>query len=59
LVDELAAIAANPQLRQLADNPNVSDAQVFDLITGVAVGCPIRTQLPAHGPRQRPSGRAA
>ena len=35
-VEELAAIAANPQLRQLADNPNVSDAQVFDLITGVA-----------------------
>jgi F-type H+-transporting ATPase subunit delta len=24
-VEELAAIAANPQLRQLADNPNVSD----------------------------------
>ena len=35
-VEELAAIAANSQLRQLADNPNVSDAQVFDLITGVA-----------------------
>ena len=32
----MAAIAANPQLRQLADNPNVSDAQVFDLVTGVA-----------------------
>ena len=35
-VEELAAIAANPQLRQLADNPNVSSTQVFDLITGVA-----------------------
>ncbi|WP_370680697.1 F0F1 ATP synthase subunit delta [Comamonas sp. GB3 AK4-5] len=35
-VEELAAIAANPQLRQLADNPNVSQTQVFDLITGVA-----------------------
>ena len=35
-VEELAAIAADPQLRQLADNPNVSDAQVFDLVTGVA-----------------------
>ena len=35
-VEELAAIAANPQLRQLADNPNVSKTQVFDLITGVA-----------------------
>ena len=35
-VEELAAIAANPQLRQLADNPNVTVTQVFDLITGVA-----------------------
>ena len=35
-VEELAAIAANPQLRQLADNPNVSKTQVFDLIAGVA-----------------------
>ena len=35
-VEELAAIAANPQLRQLAGNPNVSGTQVFDLITGVA-----------------------
>ena len=35
-VEELAAIAANPQLRQLADNPTVSKTQVFDLITGVA-----------------------
>ncbi|RAN67070.1 F0F1 ATP synthase subunit delta, partial [Bacillus sp. SRB_336] len=25
-VDELAAIAANPQLRQLADNPKVTDS---------------------------------
>jgi F-type H+-transporting ATPase subunit delta len=59
-VEELAAIAANPQLRQLADNPNVSDAQVFDLITGVA-----KSALPESarnflcGPRKRPSGRAA
>ena len=35
-VEELAAIAADPQLRQLADNPNVSKTQVFDLIAGVA-----------------------
>ena len=40
-VDELAAIAANPDLLQLADNPKVSAAQVFDVITGVA-----RTALP-------------
>jgi len=40
-VDELAAIAANPELLQLADNPKVSAAQVFDVITSVA-----RTPLP-------------
>ncbi|MFT3813261.1 MAG: F0F1 ATP synthase subunit delta [Acidovorax sp.] len=40
-VDELAAIAANPQLRQLADNPKVTAEQVFGVITGVA-----RTALP-------------
>ena len=40
-VDELAAIAANPQLRQLADNPKVTPEQVLGVITGVA-----RTALP-------------
>lgn len=35
-VDELAAIAANPQLRQLADSPKVTIEQVLDVITGVA-----------------------
>lgn len=40
-VDELAAIAADPELRQLADNPKVSREQVLDVITGVA-----RSQLP-------------
>ena len=35
-VEELAAIAANPQLRQLADNPKVTSGQVLDVITGVA-----------------------
>ena len=35
-VDELAVIAANPQMRQLADNPKVTDEQVFTVITGVA-----------------------
>ena len=34
--DELAAIAANPQLRQLADNPKVTPSQVLEVITGVA-----------------------
>ncbi|CAM3535181.1 F0F1 ATP synthase subunit delta [Paracidovorax anthurii] len=34
-VDELAAIAANPQLRLLADNPKVSPEQLFDVIAGV------------------------
>ncbi len=40
-VDELAAIAANPQLRQLADNPKTTPEQVLGVITGVA-----RTALP-------------
>ncbi|HWP18592.1 MAG TPA: F0F1 ATP synthase subunit delta [Burkholderiaceae bacterium] len=34
-VDELAAVSANPQLRQFADNPKVTSAQVFDLIVSV------------------------
>ncbi|MFO1328281.1 MAG: F0F1 ATP synthase subunit delta [Rubrivivax sp.] len=33
----LATVAATPELRQLADNPRVSAAQVFDLIAGVAL----------------------
>jgi len=40
-VDELAAIAANSQLRQLLDNPKVTAEQVFGVITGVA-----KTALP-------------
>ena len=32
----MAAIAANPQLRQLADNPKVTADQVFAVFTGVA-----------------------
>lgn len=40
-VEELAAIAANPQLQQFADNPNASAQQVFDVIVGVA-----KTALP-------------
>ena len=33
----LASVAANPDLRQVADNPKVSPMQVFDLIAGVAL----------------------
>ena len=40
-VDELAAIAANPQLQSFADSPKVTAAQVLDLIKGVA-----KTALP-------------
>ena len=40
-VEEMAAIAANPQLRQLADNPKVTSDQVFDVIAGV-----VRNPLP-------------
>ena len=35
-VEELAAIAAAPQLRQLADSPKVNPEQVLGVITGVA-----------------------
>jgi F-type H+-transporting ATPase subunit delta len=34
-LDELAAVAAHEQLRQFADSPKSSPAQVFDLISGV------------------------
>ena len=34
-VDALQAIAKNPQLQQFSDNPKVTAAQVFDVITGV------------------------
>ncbi len=35
-VESLAAIAANPQLLQFADNPKVTTAQVFDVVAGVS-----------------------
>ena len=35
-VEELAAIAADSQLRQLADNPKVSAEQLLDVFTGVS-----------------------
>jgi F-type H+-transporting ATPase subunit delta len=35
-VDALNEVAINPQLLQFADNPNVTAAQVFDVISGVA-----------------------
>ncbi|MDH4478848.1 MAG: F0F1 ATP synthase subunit delta [Rhodoferax sp.] len=35
-VEELAAIAANPQLLQFADSPKVSSSDVFDVVSGVA-----------------------
>ncbi|MCW7539547.1 F0F1 ATP synthase subunit delta [Aquabacterium sp. A7-Y] len=37
-VDTLAAVVANPQLRELADNPRVPRSQVFDVVTSVAGG---------------------
>jgi len=43
-LDELAAIAHNAQLREFADSPKVSDAQLFDLISGV-----VKTALPEAG----------
>ena len=35
-LDQLKEIASNTQLQQFADNPNVSDDQVFDVISSVA-----------------------
>ena len=35
-LDMLAAIAADKELLQFADNPKVSDVEVFDVISGVA-----------------------
>jgi F-type H+-transporting ATPase subunit delta len=43
-LDTLAAVASNPQLLQYAGNPKVGDAEVFDVITGVA-----NAQLPDSG----------
>ena len=40
-LDQFAAIAGNSQLLQFADNPKVTDDQVFDLFAGVA-----KTALP-------------
>jgi F-type H+-transporting ATPase subunit delta len=39
-LDALAALAADPQLRQFADSPKVADEQVFELMTSVA-GTPL------------------
>ncbi|HVZ46794.1 MAG TPA: F0F1 ATP synthase subunit delta [Ramlibacter sp.] len=35
-LDTLASIASHRQLLQFADNPKVADAQVFDVVTGIA-----------------------
>ena len=43
-LDELAAVAANEQLRQFADAPKSSSAQVFDVISGV-----LKNALPVMG----------
>jgi F-type H+-transporting ATPase subunit delta len=40
-VDQLQEIASNTQLQQYADNPNVSNDQVFEVISGV-----VKTPLP-------------
>lgn len=37
-VSALAAVAADPQVRQFADNPKAEAAQVFDLITSATGG---------------------
>jgi len=35
-LDEIAVIAADPKLLQYAEDPKVSDSEIFDLIVGVA-----------------------
>ncbi|MFN7857748.1 MAG: F0F1 ATP synthase subunit delta [Acidovorax sp.] len=35
-LDELAAVAANPQMRQFADNPKATAEQIFAVFSGVA-----------------------
>ena len=35
-IEELSEIAKNAELQQLADNPNVTDKQVFDLVVGIS-----------------------
>jgi F-type H+-transporting ATPase subunit delta len=42
-LDALAAVAANAQLLQFADNPKVDDQQVFDVVADVA-----KAQLPQN-----------
>jgi F-type H+-transporting ATPase subunit delta len=42
-LDELAAIAANPQLIAFAQDPKSSAQQIYDVVAGVA-----KTTLPAH-----------
>ena len=37
-LDQLAVIAGNTQLLQFADNPKVSEVQVYDLVSGVVQG---------------------
>lgn len=43
-LDELVDVVVSAELKQFADNPKVSDDQVFDLISGVT-----RTVLPQAG----------
>jgi len=43
-LDELAAVAADPQAQTFADNPKVTSAQVFDLVTAVS-----KSALPETG----------
>ncbi len=43
-LDELAAVASNAQLIQFADNPGITAAQVFEVVSGV-----VKTKLPEMG----------
>jgi len=50
-VDELAAIATNPQLREVVDSPKVTAEQVLGVIVGVARSSVLHA---VHCPRSHP-----
>jgi len=44
-LDALGQVAAQPQLRQFADNPKVESAAVYDVITGALKGVSLALQV--------------
>lgn len=46
-IDALASVSADPQLRQLADNPKIGQALVFNVITDVLLRKSVTLSAPA------------